>query len=262
MTVDVKPSVLRSAVTAWGDSCSAIGRMPLVAGIAFALQLALWYIVPSQLAASLGWSEQIVSFALWIVTGFLMTPLVIAVHRYVLLGEPTRNYPLNPSNPRFLHFFSFAVVLVLLWEGLRMLFTIQTPFSESAPPVPDLVGLTKAALFLASVALFIIAIVVMLRSIILFPAIAIDAPGAGWRNAIRDSKGHTWRVLFTMVFTLLPFIAVWGVVYVLFLQTVVWRTLPVMAGTQAAINVMTLCVLAAAASRLFRAFASKLSLQD
>ena len=37
-----------------------------------------------------------------------------------------------------------------------------------------------------------------------FPAIAVDAVGATWSNARNDTKGHSWRVLFVFICTLLP----------------------------------------------------------
>ncbi|MCZ7642386.1 MAG: hypothetical protein M5U33_06165 [Pseudorhodoplanes sp.] len=48
------------------------------------------------------------------------------------------------------------------------------------------------------------AVIVALRVLILFPAIAVDAPGARWRNAYFDTKGHTWRVFGISVLTALP----------------------------------------------------------
>jgi hypothetical protein len=50
----------------------------------------------------------------------------------------------------------------------------------------------------------VVVAVVTLRTVILFPAIAIDAPGVGWLNAMADSKGHTWRVLFTFLLASFP----------------------------------------------------------
>jgi polyferredoxin len=40
---------------------------------------------------------------------------------------------------------------------------------------------------------------------VLFPAVAVDAPGADWRNAIRDTRKHIW---FVLAVTILPFVPI------------------------------------------------------
>jgi hypothetical protein len=45
---------------------------------------------------------------------FLLTPYFIAVHRFIILGEVTTNYQLTPGEPRFLRFFGWWLVLMLL----------------------------------------------------------------------------------------------------------------------------------------------------
>ena len=62
-------------------------------------------------------------------------------------------------------------------------------------------GLALAFIFFV---LLVIATIASLRLLIVFPAIAVDARGADWRNAMADTKGHTWRVFFTVLATTLP----------------------------------------------------------
>jgi hypothetical protein len=40
---------------------------------------------------------------------------------------------------------------------------------------------------------------------VLFPAVAVDAPGAGWQNAFSDSSSRIW---FVLAVTILPFIPI------------------------------------------------------
>ncbi|XIA63852.1 hypothetical protein ACFIOY_33290 [Bradyrhizobium sp. TZ2] len=51
----------------------------------------------------------------------------------------------------------------------------------------------------------IVALVIVQQLLVLFPAVAVDAPGAGWQNAIRDTRNHIW---FVVAVTILPFIPI------------------------------------------------------
>ncbi len=110
-------------------------------------------------------------------------------------------------------------------------------------------------------AFVLFAVIASLRVLILFPAIAVDAGGADWRNAMADTKGHTWRVLFTVIATGIPSLIVTMPLYFL----LAWPAAPglvgglVVSAVQAVVGVLTLCALAAVASRLFAAFANKLN---
>jgi hypothetical protein len=47
--------------------------------------------------------------------GFLLAPLLIAVHRYVLLGEVRRYYSFRPIG-RYLRFVGYAVIFEIMFE--------------------------------------------------------------------------------------------------------------------------------------------------
>src|SRR5262249_27416393 len=49
------------------------------------------------------------------------------------------------------------------------------------------------------------------RAIILFPAVAVDAPSANWRQAMADTDGYAWKIIFIIVVAALPFLVVFGV---------------------------------------------------
>ena len=115
-----KPLIIRTALLAWRDAFRAIGAMPMVTGIAFAililLSLVSVWIVPDPYA--LAKSHWLPAFILVssIVSSLLLAPLAIVVHRYVLLGELTDRYPLDPFSPRYLRFVGFALLLKILWS--------------------------------------------------------------------------------------------------------------------------------------------------
>jgi hypothetical protein len=51
----------------------------------------------------------------YIVQAVLLSPLAIAVHRFVLLGERTNRYPLEPGSSRYLRFVGFAILINIPW---------------------------------------------------------------------------------------------------------------------------------------------------
>ena len=49
-------------------------------------------------------------------------------------------------------------------------------------------------------------IIVTLRLTIIFPAVAVDAPGATWGNVMADTKGYAWRIFLFGLVASLPLI--------------------------------------------------------
>jgi hypothetical protein len=249
---NTKPPVVETAVIAWGDAFRAIGAMPVVAGIAFALvlvtSLASFAIIPDPYALVGSPWLPVLSIVSSIVQAVLLAPLAIAVHRFVLLGERTGRYPLEPGSSRYMRFVGFAILVKILW---LIPSTIQT-LSLGAKDNPGLM----AGIGIVVLALFITVIIVVVRRAILFPAIAIDAPGATWSNAGLDTKGSSWRVAIIFFLTALPVVVVAGPLYWLLLtppaqpSTGSWVIFSVIG---AVIGVPALCAFAAAASHIFRA---------
>jgi hypothetical protein len=254
-----KPAIIGSAITAWRDAFAAINSMPTVMGVAFVIVLALnavgLLLLPSPSAepAPLSLSLQIASFGLAIVQSFLLAPVAIAVHRFVLLGELTGGYSINPSDQRFQRFFGFAVLLSALMtipSAMMGLFLGRSDWGALGMAIGSIVLLV----------LLIVACIVSLRTVILFPAIAVDAPGAQWGNALADSKGHSWRLLFILIVTAVPFAVIFGLLYWLLLRP---SGLTLFSGVvyvllQAITQVPAIAAFAAMASRLFAAFSGRL----
>ncbi len=130
--------------------------------------------------------------ALW---AFLLTPVVIAVHRFVILGEVTPNYGLDIGEPSFRRFFIWLFVLKVS-SGLpyTLLGALQTlGFSALATVIPFAIALIAVT-------------TLSLRLIILLPAIAVEAPGASPRHAFIDTKGQALRILLIFLLALVPWV--------------------------------------------------------
>ncbi len=253
MATSENPPIFELAIEGWRYAFAALSRMPSILGIAMAIVFGLSIVTLPLLP---GPDEQpslffhLFGFLISIVQAYFLTPVAIAVHRFVLLGELTERYAPNPSDPRFMRFFAFSVVYQLL-TGVPSFLMSLTGKTETG------VGLVLAFIFFV---LLVIALIASLRLLILFPAIAVDARGADWRNAMADTKGHTWRVFFIMLVTSLPALIISVPLYF----TLAWPRPELVGGIvlgvfQAVIGVLLLAACAAVASRLFAAFANKLN---
>jgi hypothetical protein len=253
-----KPPVIETAVITWKDAFRAIEAMPRVAGIAFVLYLAVSlavFAITNPFALVLSPWLPLFSIGGSIVQAVLFAPLAIVVHRFVLLGETTNRYPLEPKSSRYLHFVGFAILVKVLWVIPN---TIQNfPGTQDNPDL-------KSGLGIVAVVLTITVIIVVVRRPILFPAIAIDAPGATWSKARLDTKGSSWRVAFIFVLTALPPLVINLLLYWLWRQL----TAPTQPSTvsfllfsvlETVVAVPTLCAFAAAASHIYRARADAMT---
>jgi len=251
-----KPAIIDTAVTAWEDAFRAIGAMPLAIGIAFAIVLVLslltFWIIPDPYMLAASPFLPVYTIVTGIVHGVLLAPLAIVVHRFVLLGEVTSRYPLEPFSARYVRFAGFAVLIKILWS----LPSIIQGFMRAEEQDTGIVAL----LGLVVLVVFITVVIVTVRRVILFPAIAIDAPGATWSNARHDTKGSSWRVALIFVCAAVPAMIFGGLLYYALLRRGFG------AGNQlifsllgAIVEIPTLCAFAAAASHIFRARADALA---
>ncbi len=127
----------------------------------------------------------------------IMTPFGVAMHRRVVLSEvPSIGYFAALASRRSWRFAGMAIALWIVWMG---------PALVAAGP--DNLPLT--AIFAVWVLAFP---VLMMRVLLLFPAIAVDSPSASLANAWRDTHGMTWRLFFALFIANLPFIIVMMVV--------------------------------------------------
>lgn len=209
--VDEYIAVFDAAEQGWRDALAAIPRMPVVLGVAVIVILALGALplgpdtITNPSPDQLFWfrvHSDIAKILFLIAHSFLLTPVAIAIHRFVLLDEVTRRYEIGFS-PRFLRFFFFSlmfqiVIIVPGWVGriAAWIHGLEDGLARSVIFYPSLLAAVLASVFVAAVA--------ALRMLILFPAVAVDVPGAGWRNAMTDSKAHTLRIFFVVLVTAIP----------------------------------------------------------
>ena len=117
MAASENPSVFELAIEAWRYTFAALSRMPSILGIAmaivFGLSIATLPLLPDPNEEP-GLIFHLFGFLISIAQAYFLTPVAIAVHRFVLLGEVTERYAPNPSDPRFMRFFVFSVVYHLL----------------------------------------------------------------------------------------------------------------------------------------------------
>lgn len=178
-----------------------------------------------------------------------VTPLAIAVHRYVLLGEVFQNDSQLIDNSRYVQFAAYAF-------GYNVIIEIPLILAFFSNSDEILFTLLLLALVLA---LLILVIKIGLRTIILFPAIAVDAAGANWLNAMRDTTGHTWRVLLILgcvsapLLSLVEAILVWSTEPSV--DRVVKTTLTIL---ESGVITFWIACLAAAASYIFLAYTNRL----
>jgi hypothetical protein len=240
LTMNTDVSIIDTAMQGWRDAASAREKMPNLFWIAIGILVVLGILH----VLIGGYFPVVVSIVLSIAQALALTPLAIAVHRFVLLGEARDAYDFAPGAPRFQRFFMFTIALEILGAIPSIL---AIPFLVIAP-------------FLYSLIVLVLAIgvaIVAVRTVMLFPSIAIDSAGADWRNAMADAKGHSWRIFFTLLCTVLPAMVLEAVLVALFswggaLSAIVFAfVIPV-------ITVFVIAAVAASASRLFAAYANQL----
>jgi hypothetical protein len=244
-----KLPILRPITTGYSDAWSAIRAMPSLAGygllIMFAINL-LEYIDPAGVVgdAVLG---NVLSFAVSAVQSFFLTPIMIAVHRFVILEEVTPRYVLEPGQRAFRAFFGWLLAVSAL--GLVVILI----FAPNDLPAGISLGVVLIAM--------VVMIVVTTRLSILFPAIAVGAPGASAANAWADSKRHTFGIFLIFLLAILPILI--GAVLLLFPFASSESSQGAALGLPAMIVMSVvqmfatiLCV--AIASRLFQALADRL----
>jgi hypothetical protein len=117
------------------------------------------------------------------VRAFLLTPILVAIHRFVILDEITKTYVVPLGEPAFRRFFAWLFTLeVLAGFPLDFLSALQA------------LNITFAASTAGFVAALVVAVAPMVRLSILPPAIAVNATrcatwsGAGGYERLRAAR--------------------------------------------------------------------------
>lgn len=125
---------------------------------------------------------------------FVFAPMMIAAHRYSVAGMLTPRLTGSLAGPIFGRFVKASLILALItvagYAGGAFL-------SEALGP-----PLGTAVFFMA----FAATIALSVRVGPLFPAISVNANGARWGAAWRDTAGHGWPIFFVLAICSLPFI--------------------------------------------------------
>ena len=233
------PSVSQAVAGAYRDLGTvllALGRLSIIAiVIGTGIEIAALMLPSRSAQPSLA---TLIAFVLNLIEGFLLTPYLIAVHRLIVLGEVTKNYRFAPNEPRFQQFFGWSVALTLAWFVLVFVVTLLKATGVMLQTVVMLVAL-------------ILFLIVSLRLTIIFPAVAVDAPGATWQNVVADTKGHVWRIFWINLVAFLPL----AVVAVVLEFSVSGRTTALSAPNIA--SVIVSAVLGVAGRMLFVVIASR-----
>jgi hypothetical protein len=197
-----RPSLLALTRLVYADlarTLRSLWRLVLVAGLIslgvllvehFALRF-----VPGPASA-----RELIGLILGLATTALLVPFMVTVHRFILRQEVTNRY-FEPANRE-------RAAVITTWLLAYTCLTSAPSFLRAS-----LGGSTADHVFidgLVALALLILS----LRLIILVPALAVDAPGATWRNTLADTYGHAWYILGAVLIAFLPFVlvslALWG----------------------------------------------------
>jgi hypothetical protein len=185
-----KAPLVGTAAAAWRDLFLVIDNVALSFAVAVTCLLGLKYM------ALANWTSNtspvipmLLNLILFLGQPLVLTPLAISVHRQLLIGE--NGLSLAETYRRSLRFYGFVVLLLILCQ------------------IPLLIlefGFAQASGFLVALGavLFLAALGIVVRSILLFPALAVDSPGASWSNALQDTQGHSGRILLILVCTIAP----------------------------------------------------------
>jgi hypothetical protein len=189
--VTAQHSFTAATITAHRDAWAALRAMPQLALIVLgimvaqaALQTGLAHVVPRN---SL-FGRDLLSIPYYA----LVTPYFIAMHRFILLGEVTHRYRLDWDDRRFQLFFGWAFTLYVLTRLASLDHVLPQHWMFK---------------FIAVVATVAVG-VVFTRVTIMFPAIAVDAPGADPRRAFEDTRGHGWYIFFLFLVPFIPSVLV------------------------------------------------------
>lgn len=208
MVIETKPAGIGTFIgLTWRSALRAMGNAPLVfAGAAVALALiwigysflerAIAHLPTSSwlLRQASGLAEFVAELVRLALMSFVLAPVAIAVHRLVILDDPPKGGA---------HLGERRVRLFVAW---LFGFSVFAMIGE----LPTLVfGEGSFALKWLMIGF---AMAILLRSALVFPAIAIDAPGGSIKERVEEawriSRGHLGRLFLTTLIATLPLLIV------------------------------------------------------
>lgn len=193
-----KPRVFATVGLGFSDTIRAGRAMPILTLAAVIVSggnaLAEWMFGLSQSDAALTGKVLLAQLVGGVAYVILLAPVQIAIVRFVVLDEVTRGYTLDSNSHRFQLFCAWSIVLFMLAFAVSILTRVHGFEGEIGTAL-------DWSLMIAALALSI-------GMALLFPAIAVDAPGATLQNAFADLRGSFWRAVGIFVVTAIPTLAV------------------------------------------------------
>ena len=180
----------------------------------------------------------------------LLAPVVAAIHRFIIRDNITKAYTLPLADAQFRRFFGWLFALELIGGFPLDFLGWMQAFDVS-------LGASTVAFAVALVAAFAL----MLRLVVLPPAIAVGAPGARFTQALADTRGYSLRIFAIFVLALVPWLALGGLIGMVLIRHGSEETgsAAAMAGIAVGgvIQTITLTLMAVIASLVFIALAAQ-----
>lgn len=248
--------VLRAVALAYEDLWRVLRAMPTLIACALLIVLTakvLEELFPLRVIYG-AVSGHFLGLAIGVAQSFCLTPILIAMHRFIVIEEVPAGYAVDPTQPSFIAFFIWLIALSLMSASVFVVPEFLAVFGVSAA------GALGPMLMVA-----IVVTIVILRLAILFPAIAVGARGATAAHALADSKGHVLSIFLTFLLTLLPTVALAVAVTLLLGRGAMVPSSPlfviglVLGGI---IHTVVIIVVVAVASRLFQTIGERLLRQQ
>jgi hypothetical protein len=181
--------VIRTVAVAFRDVWNALRAMPRLvlvsAMIVFGFNWVEYAAVPKSIS-----EFPVTAFLSGVVINLMLTPLYVTLYRHLLTAEVATADATDLMAPRFVRFFGWAVALSSIWM-------ISTVINYVWPD-------DDAVRWAGWAGALLVSAIVVVRLVILFPGIAIDAPGASVSNSIADTKGHVFNIILIYLAALVP----------------------------------------------------------
>lgn len=247
--------VLETTAAVWRSQLAAMARLPGLFAVLLVIMVPNAYLQEQVIrigeAEGFGLRTSLLGTAINLVYAVVSVPVLIGLHRHLILGETFGGYTASLTNNRGQRFLVSAIAL--------MLFAL-VPQLIGAWTVPDPArpNLAPAILWLL---LSLLLIFVGVRVMLIFPAVAVDAPGAGWWRAYRATRWRFWHLATILALTVGPLmLAQLGVRAILASQ--LGAPLVVIALVSSVFSLFSVGLIVGVASRVYLAYASLLLGQE
>jgi hypothetical protein len=258
-----KLPIVAPVTSGYRDAWLVIRTMPLMVGWTFIIIVAgglARYIVPA--AVGDGFAN-LAGFAVSAAQSFFLTPIMIAVHRFIILEEVTPHYMVKPRPHGFHLYFGWLTAILVIGPATAIPFQWHMRLSavRGVPLFAAIAEMLSFASLCVGLVLMTIVAVATIRLAIVLPAIAVEASDATAASAWADSKHHTFRIFLIVLLAALPFVA--GSLFMIMPFYISAHSQTEKPGSvlmiiTAAVQTLAMVLCVAIASRLYQALADRL----